>query len=147
MIERISPSRPPRSRRPGRWAEIAHGLFVAGLLIAAAVAIKLAQHGALGVEAGTRLFGALTGGVLIGCANAAPKALVPLIRMRCDPSAEQALRRFTSWTLCLGGIAYTAAWLAAPYEHAAGLALRLLGAAFLIAVTRMIWMLAHRVRS
>ncbi len=141
MIERMS------RRRPGRWTEIAHGLLVAGALVATAVVIKLAQHGALGVESGTRLFGALSGAVVIGYANALPKALVPLVRLRCDPAAEQALRRFAGWTLCLGGLAYTAAWLVAPFERAGGLAIRLLGAALLIVVTRLIWMRARRVRA
>jgi hypothetical protein len=134
-------------RRLRTWSEIAHGLVVAGVLVATAVAIKLVQHGTIGVEVGSRLFGALTGGVLIGYANALPKVLVPLVGRRCDPAAEQALRRFAGWTLCLGGIAYTTAWLAASFEHAGGLAIRLLGAALLIIVTRVIWMLARRVRT
>ena len=72
-------------------------------------------------------------------ANAAPKTLSPLTRMRCDPAAEQSIRRFSSWTLVLGVVAYMLAWAIAPIAYAGTLATSLLGGATLLVLARLAW--------
>jgi hypothetical protein len=59
--------------------------------------------------------------------------------MRGDPVAEQAMRRFTGWSLVLGGTAYAVAWVIAPLENANVLSASLLGAALLLVVARFAW--------
>jgi hypothetical protein len=49
------------------------------------------------------------GAVVVICANAVPKVLTPLIQSRCDPIAHQAIRRFTGWSLVIGGAAWATA--------------------------------------
>ena len=83
--------------------------------------------------------GVLLGAVVTIYANEAPKALTPLLRMRCDPVAEQAMRRFTGWSLALGGIGYAGAWLFAPIGSASTIAICLLGASMVLVVARFVW--------
>lgn len=95
----------------------------------------------VGDDLARRLWGVLLGAVVIVYANAAPKTLPPLARMRCDPAAEQALRRFTGWALVAGGLGYAAAWLFAPLQSARLLAAGSLGGALLLVVLRYGWTL------
>ena len=44
--------------------------------------------------------------VVVVCANAIPKSLTSLARLRGSPAAEQAARRFAGWSLVLGGLGY-----------------------------------------
>ena len=113
-------------------------LINASLIIAIAVAIKLLSPDHISPNLAARLFGILLGAVVAIYANDAPKALTPLLRMRCDPVAEQAMRRFTGWSLTLGGVAYAAAWLMAPIESANTIAICLLGASVLLVVARLV---------
>lgn len=118
-------------------AAILRGLLVAGALLGAAAALGRLGPAQLGPGTARRLLGVLLGAVVIGYANAVPKALPSLLRMRCDPAADQALRRFTGWSLVLGGVGYALAWAVAPLAHANLLAAALLGTAVLAVVLRL----------
>jgi hypothetical protein len=56
--------------------------------------------------------------------------------MRCDPAAEQSIRRFAGFSLVLGGLAYIVASLVAPFESAPVIAASLLGASVLLVLVR-----------
>lgn len=115
---------------------LTRGLIIAGLFLGAAVAIRLLSPEHLSHDLGQRLLGVMMGLVVAFYANAVPKALSPLILMRCDPAAEQAMRRFTGWSLTLGGAAYAVTWLIAPVPIAKVLSTSLLGVALLLVVAR-----------
>lgn len=116
--------------------ELTRGLIVAGLFLGAVAAIRLLSPEHLSHDLGQRLLGVMMGLVVALYANAVPKALSPLILMRCDPAAEQAMRRFTGWSLTLGGAAYAVTWLIAPVPIAKVLSTSLLGVALLLVVAR-----------
>lgn len=130
------------NRSEASRVSISRGLIVAGLLLGVSLALKLLSPDHLSPELARRLLGVLIGAVVVVYANAVPKALTPLIQMRCDPAAEQATRRFSSWSLALGGAAYVVAWLIAPFESANVLAASLLGAALLLGGVRLTWAMA-----
>jgi hypothetical protein len=67
--------------------------------------------------------------------------------MRCDPAAEQAMRRFAGWTLTLGGGAYAMAWLVAPLDRANPIAAGLLGTSLVLVVGRLTWSIARKSRA
>jgi hypothetical protein len=116
--------------------ELTRGLIVAAVFLGLAAAIRLLSPEHLSHDLGQRLLGVTMGLVVAFYANAVPKALSPLILMRCDPAAEQAMRRFTGWCLALGGAAYAVTWLIAPVPIAKIVATSLLGAALLLVVAR-----------
>jgi len=68
---------------------------------------------------GQRLLGLVLGLLVVVYANSVPKALAPLLQIRCDPAAEQAMRPIHRHRLVLGGVAYAVTWLIAPLESAA----------------------------
>ena len=123
---------------------VAHALLVAGLFVGASLVIRRLSPDYLSAEVAQRMLGVLMGALVVAYANAAPKALTPLIHLRCNATTEQTLRRFGGWTILLGGLGYMAAWLAAPYEIAAVLAMCLLGTAWLVAMARTAWSVARR---
>lgn len=116
---------------------ISRGLIIAGLLLAAAAALRLLSPGHLSPELADRLLGILMGAVVVIYANAVPKAFVPLLHLRCDPVAEQAMRRFAGWALAQGGAAYAVAWAIAPLSAANMIAAILLGTALLLIIVRL----------
>ncbi|MGH7427467.1 MAG: hypothetical protein ACREMW_12125 [Gemmatimonadales bacterium] len=116
-------------------ASLRRDLLVAGVLIGGSAAVGLLTPERLSFELAQRLFGILMGVFVVCYANAAPKTLRPLARLR-DPVAEQALRRFTGWSITLGGAGYTLAWIFPPVDVARPLAPGLLGAALLLVLVR-----------
>jgi Ca2+/Na+ antiporter len=118
--------------------QLAHGLIVAALFLGASVALRWLTPEYLSLELGRRLLGFVMGAVIVAYANAAPKTLTPLIQRRCDPATEQAIRRFTGWTLALGGAAYALTWLIAPLDSAEWLSMGLLGFALLLVIGRVV---------
>ena len=116
---------------------IVRGLAVALALIAATVALRLLSPALIAPDTARRAFGVLLGVVVIAYANAVPKLLPSLERMRCDPATDQALRRFTGWALAIGGAAYAAAWVIAPVARANLIGAALLGAAVLAVLIRL----------
>ena len=122
---------------PKTWRrEIGEGLIAAGLLLQASITVRALTPDYLSAEAATRIPGALTGMLVVLYANALPKTLSPLSRMRCDPGAEQALRRLVGWSLTVGGLGYTAAWIAAPIDSALALSTSMLGASVVLVILR-----------
>ncbi len=113
-----------------------HALLVAGALLSTPLMLRVLSPEFLSQEFARRTMGVLMGVVVVVYANAVPKALIPLARLRRNPIAEQALRRFTGWTLVLGGLAYMLIWAAAPLAYANALAASALGAALLLVVVR-----------
>jgi hypothetical protein len=129
------------ANRPAEWrTPIKHALIIGGLFLAASAAIGFLAPEHISEELSRRLMGVMLGALVVYYANAAPRALTPLARLRCDPAAEQAFRRFFGWTLVLGGVAYMLAYIVAPLDVADVVATALLGAAMLVIVARMIWM-------
>jgi len=126
---------------------ISRGLMVAGVLLGVSFALKRLSPDHISPELSHRLLGVLMGAVVVVYANAVPKTLSPLIQMRCNPVAEQAMRRFTGWSLVVGGAAYAVASLIAPLDKADLLAVTLLGAATLLAVARVVWGIARGSRT
>ena len=120
-----------RSRAP-----ITRGLIIAGALLGAALALRVLTPAHVDPETARRILGVLMGVVVIVYANEVPKLLPPLRRLKGDPAADQAMRRFTGWSLVLGGAGYAAAWASAPMAYANPLAGTLLGAALLLGVLR-----------
>jgi hypothetical protein len=123
---------------PAPRGAILRGFINAIVIIVIAVALKLLSPNYITPNLATRLLGVLLGAVVVIYANAVPKALSPLIRMRCDPVAEQAMRRFTGWSLALGGLGYAVAWFVAPIGSANTIAVCLLGASVLLVLTRLV---------
>lgn len=115
---------------------VTRGLIVAGLILAAAAALRLLSPEYVNPDLARRLLGVLLGAVVLMYANAVPKELTPLMQLRCNPAAEQRLRRFTGWTLALGGLGYAVAWSVLPLAYAATVAASLLGLAFLLVAAR-----------
>jgi hypothetical protein len=93
---------------------LGNALAGAVLIIAASALLRWVAPEYLGAEMARRLTGVLLGAVVVIYANAIPKSLVALARLRCSPAREQAARRFAGWSLVLGGLGYMAAALLAP---------------------------------
>lgn len=128
------------------WA-IGRSAIVAVLLIGAWAAMPLFFPGHTAPEPMLRFLGMLTGLVVVVQANAVPKALGPLAAMRCNPTTEQALRRFAGWALLLGGLGYAVALLFAPLAYANLLSGALMGLAVLLVVARYGYAMAGRARA
>ncbi len=129
------------SRSNASRDSLVQGVIIAGVILAASVAIKLISPGYLSPELAQRLFGVLIGAMVVFYANSVPKALAPYLESRCDPAAGQAIRRFTGWTLALGGLAYLAASVVAPAASATMIAAGFLGLALLLVIARIAWSL------
>jgi hypothetical protein len=71
-------------------------------------------------------------------ANLAPKALQPLSE-RCAPATAQALQRLSGWTLVLGGLGYSLAWLVLPIAQAGIWSMAILGSGLLLVAARCGW--------
>lgn len=93
---------------------LAGALAGAVSIVAASALLRWASPEYLDVDTARRLTGVLLGFVVVVYANAIPKSLVALARLRCSPEREQAARRFAGWSLVLGGVGYMAASLLAP---------------------------------
>jgi hypothetical protein len=96
--------------------ELARGLVVAGLLIAAAVAMVTARR--LGLladpELAPRAFGILCGLVLAAYGNVIPRKLVRYEPGSARPARRQAAMRFAGWAFVLAGLANALVWSFAP---------------------------------
>lgn len=114
---------------------LGRALLGAAVILGASAALKWAAPAYLSLEWSQRLTGALLGLVVVIYANAIPKSLTAMARLRCSAQAEQAARRFAGWSLVLGGLGYMLAMLCAPLAsmHLLG------GGVLLVAVTAALW--------
>ena len=96
--------------------ELVRGLLVAGLLIAASIALVTARR--LGLVAdpdlAPRISGILCGLVLAGYGNVIPRRLVRYEPDSGWPAKRQAALRFSGWTFVLAGLANALVWALAP---------------------------------
>ena len=83
-------------RRPDRSGEVTIGrsLAAAAILLIAAATLRFLAPEYIDRDLARRIMGMMTGSIVIFYANVVPKVLTPLARLRCDPAAEQAVRRF-----------------------------------------------------
>jgi hypothetical protein len=86
----------------------------AAFIVAASALLRWGSPEFMSLEMAQRLTGVLLGAIVVFYANAIPKSLVALARLRCSPAREQAARRFAGWSLVLGGLGYMASALLAP---------------------------------
>jgi len=119
-----------------RSREMRKGLIIAGVLLGVTALVAFLSPDFIRHDLGQRLLGILTGALIVYYANAVPKALRPLAKLRCDPAVEQAIRRFVGWSIVLGGTAYTLSWILTPVDVAAMLAPSLLGTTLLVVFIR-----------
>lgn len=131
-------TKPSSQSRPS----VRQSLAVAAGLIGLAVVVTLLTPTYLDRALGQRILLAAIGAMVAFYGNTAAKALPPLAQLRCDPAVEQGLRRFTAWSLTLGGIGYALAWLVLPLGIANGVAMALLGVPMVVVVAR--WVRAWR---
>lgn len=124
------------SNNPTATSQIARALFIAAVILGGSALLKLMSPEYISEELSRRLLGVLLGVAVMLYANVIPKALTPLARMRCNPATEQSLRRFTGWSLTLGGLMYAVTWLVAPLDMAGTISIVLLGSALLLAILR-----------
>ena len=125
-------------------SQVGRALIIAALILGVAALLKLISPEYISAEHARRLLGVLLGTAVMLYANVVPKALTPLARMRCNAATEQSLRRFTGWSLTLGGLLYAITWLVAPIEMAGTISLVLLGGALLLAILRHVWAMVGR---
>lgn len=93
---------------------IGWGLFSAGLILAASVAIvMLKRAGLVDGDAAIRLCMAVTGATMVWLGNQTPKKALPAT------PRKLAYRRFSGWAIVLGGLANMAIWTFAPMDVAA----------------------------
>jgi hypothetical protein len=118
---------------------ILRSLLVAAVIMGVSVALGRLAPEHLSTELATRLVQIMMGIVVIAYSNAIPKALTPLVQLRCAPAVEQRLRRFAGWTLTLGAVGYVLAWALAPIALAPVLAMVLLAGSLLIVLARFAW--------
>ncbi len=94
-------------------------LILAAVLIAAMGALAWAKSQGLVQtnEWPTRGFMALIGLINAGYANVIPKS------GKAVSGRLQGIRRVVGWSMTLGGLAFAAAWIFAPYKYAADLSM------------------------
>lgn len=119
---------------------LAGPLAGAAFILAASLLLRWAAPDYLSSETAQRLTGVLLGLVVMVYANAIPKSLVALARLRCSPASEQAARRFAGWSLVLGGLGYMAASLLAPLASMHLIGGAILAVALVMAVLRCTFM-------
>lgn len=123
--------------------QLRRALLIAAIYLSTSVVLnELQQRHLVSAEAAVRMMNILIGMLVMVCANAIPKQLVPLARLSCAPTREQILRRFCGWAGVLGGLGHTLAYAFAPIAIASTLATCILApAALLVAgiAVRCVW--------
>lgn len=115
---------------------LGRSLLAAAMIVGVSAALAWLAPAYISIELSHRLLGAMLGAVVVVYADAIPKALVARARLRCPPAQDQAARRFAGWSLVLGGLGYSAAWLLAPLHVAGLIGGALLACALVLAVVR-----------
>jgi len=110
-------------------------LFALAFLATAVIIMLL---GSRYLEAGQRILGVMAGMLVMYYANAVPKALKPLAKLK-NPARHESLQRFVGWSLLLGGLGYTLAFAFAPFNYMNPIGMMLLGGSLAIAIGRCFW--------
>lgn len=113
--------------------KIAQAIAFAGFMIAVSLGIVLLSHAgwasAYAAELSRRSLGFLMGAMVVFFANAVPKKQTGCAR-------RQSAQRVCGWSLVLGGLGYSVAWLFVPLAYAHIVAMSLLASAVLYAIVR-----------
>ncbi len=126
---------------------IRNAITLAGLMITVSLALAMAVRADwIGGDAMERMQGVMMGLIVMVFSNLAPKTLEPLAS-GCDPARKQAIQRFSGWTLVLGGLGYSLAWLVLPIEYAGTVAMVVLASAVALVVARVAWFALNRTRT
>ncbi len=126
---------------------IRNAITLAGLMITVSLALAMAVRADwIGGDAMERMQGVMMGLIVMVFSNLAPKTLEPLAS-GCDPSRKQAIQRFSGWTLVLGGLGYSLAWLVLPIAYAGTVAMVVLASAVALVVARVAWFALNRTRT
>lgn len=116
--------------------QITTALIFAGLILGASWAITKAQD--LGWIAGEpeRAIGVVNGLILIYFGNFLPKTGRKTACSTCDESGAFRMRRFAGQMLMLAGVGSAVAWLVAPAEMMAAVAISIVAACLGVALIR-----------
>ena len=126
---------------------IRNAITLAGLMITVSLALAMAVRADwIGGDAMERMQGVMMGLIVMVFSNLAPKTLEPLAS-GCDPSRKQAIQRFSGWTLVLGGLGYSLAWLVLPIAYAGTVAMVVLASAVALVVAQVAWFALNRTRT
>lgn len=112
-------------------------VLIALSLLAIAAALKIFAPER--TELAPRVLGVMSGLVIVFYANAIPKTLTPLAKLK-DPARHESLQRFVGWCLVLGGLGHALAWIAVPFDYVVPVAIALLGSALAAAFGRCFWL-------
>lgn len=129
--------------------DIKTGLITAALMIGGSFLLVALMHAGLvhgdRNEISTRGINVLIGLMTVGLASNGAKQLRRRLADLRDPALEQSLRRFSSWTLVIGGLIYAVAWLAAPFDLAFYVSVAGLGGSVLLVIGRCVMVRGRRV--
>ena len=118
----------------------AQAMAFAGFFITVSLGVSLFSHegwaSAYAAELSSRSSGFLMGALVVFFANAVPK--------QTGSAKRQATLRVAGWSMVLGGLGYSAAWLFLPFAYADMVAMLLLLAALIYAVARIAWICKDR---
>ncbi len=102
-----------------RIRNIKRGLFAASLMLATALAFRLARDlEVIDGDIALRIAGVITGVILIVTGNYLPKSLRSLAAQKCNPARAIAAERLLGFSLVLAGFTHSALWLFAPIDLA-----------------------------
>jgi hypothetical protein len=112
--------------------KLAQAMAFAGFIIAVSLAVVLLSHAgwasAYVAELSKRSMGVLMGAMVVFFANAVPK--------QTGSARRQSALRVCGWSLVLGGLGFSAAWLFVPFAYADIVAMALLASSLLYAIVR-----------
>jgi len=129
--------------------ELLFGIALAGVIImlSATLALLRAEE-IISESAGDTLIGFVIGAVLIIIGNRMPKILPELGSIRCDPAAEQSLRRFSGWVFVFIGLGYIGAWVFLGEEHfGRWIAMSIVAIGAAVVILRAHWVVSHAVQT
>ncbi len=114
--------------------KLAQAMAFASFMIAVSLGVVLLSHAgwasAYAAELSKRSLGFLMGAMVVFFANAVPK------QTETGCARRQSARRVCGWSLVLGGLGFSVAWLFVPLAYADSVAVSLLASAVLYAIVR-----------
>jgi len=120
--------------------KLAQAMAFAGFIMAVSLGVIVLSHAgwasAHAAELSKRSMGFLMGAMVVFFANAVPK--------QAGSAKRQASLRVCGWSMVLGGLGFSAAWLFVPFAYADTVAMILLGSALIYAIARIAWICRDR---